>query len=678
MCGLAGEFLLNARGAIEIGRLVPMIASLEHRGPDEWGYYVDPARRLALLHSRLSIVDVASGRQPLCNEDASVWVVLNGEIYGFADLREDLARRGHCFRTRTDTEVVVHLYEEYGDDFLQHLRGEFAFALYDRNAALLYLVRDRFGIKPLYYSEAGNSLIFGSEAKAILRHPDINARPDRMTLYRLLNGIFTPADTIFEQIKQVEPGCYLKVSKGTIRRTRYWDVNFPRSAESDLTNYPEEELVEEFHRLFTDAVRLRLHGDVEVGTYLSGGIDSAAVAMTAAQLSGRPVKAFTIGFENADYDETRPAADVARAHGLDHHIVSVGAGDLLPHFARSLWHSEIPVFNCHGTAKMLLSQLAARQVKVVLTGEGSDEILAGYVFYRHKLLLEALREDPKDRGARAALDRLLASGVPDGVIPRRSLPDYDAVVRMFGAYPYSALRARVIGKFLAPFLDRGFRAEVRDIDPLADLAAAFDEPCLAGLSKLSAGQYMTIRTDLPNYNLNYLGDRQEMASSIEGRLPFLDHVLTEFCCRLPASMLIDAERTKVILRRAMAELLPESAQTAKKGFLAPSRECLALDEGMADAYFDPARVRKVGIFNPRVLSLLRSDVSRLLPGSRWRRMRESLLTMALSVHMLHDLFFDGLDVSASRYARSALDYSLEVGAVSFPEDMEHVTPSTPS
>ncbi len=674
MCGIAGEFLPAAHGAIDIGRIVPMIGVLEHRGPDEWGYYVNPSRRVALLHARLSIVDLAGGRQPLCNEDGSVWVTANGEIYGFTDLTRDLVRRGHRFRTRTDTEVIVHLYEEYGEEFVHHLRGEFAFALYDRRKAALYLVRDRFGIKPLYYMQTGNTLIFASEAKAILRHPDTDARPDRRTLYRFFSGVSTPADTMFVGIKQVEAGCYIKVVNGNVRRTRYWEVNFPRSGKSDLAGCTEQELIEEFRRLFVEAIRLRLHGDVEVGTYLSGGIDSAAITVTAAQLSAHPVKAFTIGFENTDYDESQRARNISREHGLDHQIVSVGPAGLAPHFARSLWHSEMPVFNAHGTAKMLLSDLASKQVKVVLTGEGSDEILAGYVFYRHKLLLEALREDPKDREARAALDRLLGSGVPDGIIPSRSLPDYDGVVRMFGAYPYSALRARMAGKYLAPLLDRGFRHEMRGVDPLADLAAAFDGPALSGLTPLTAAQYMTIRNDLPNYNLNYLGDRQEMVNSIEGRLPFLDHVLAEFCCRLPASMVIDGEQTKMILRRTMAESLPESARTPKKGFLAPSRECLGLDKGnpMVDAYFESSHVREVGIFNPRVLTLLRSDASRLLGGTRWQRMREGLLTIALSVHMLHDLFFDGFDDNARRYARNGLDYSLDVGRISF-EDMENVT-----
>ncbi|MFQ5549559.1 MAG: asparagine synthase (glutamine-hydrolyzing) [Woeseia sp.] len=664
MCGIAGEFLLEGRGAIEIGRIVPMIAALEHRGPDEWGYYVDPSRRGALLHTRLSIVDLAGGRQPLCNEDGSVWVICNGEIYGFADLARDLAKRGHRFRTRTDTEVIVHLYEEYGDDFVRYLRGEFAFALYDRRKLALYLGRDRFGIKPLYYMQTDNSVIFASEAKAILRHPDTDVRPDRRTFYRFLSGVLTPTDTIFHGIKQVEAGCYLKVANGIIRRIRYWDLNFPRSGEPDLAGCAEQELIEEFHRLFVEAVRLRLHGDVEVGTYLSGGIDSAAVTVTAAQLSGHPVKAFSIGFKNADYDETRGAAALAREHGLDHQIVPVGPGDLAPHFARSLWHSEMPVFNAHGTAKMLLSELASKQVKVVLSGEGSDEILAGYAIYRHMLLLEAVRNDPKDREARAALNRFLRTdGILDGVIRSRLLPDYDTVVKMFGAYPYSALRSRIARKYLAPVLDGGFREEMHGDDALADVAAAFDGPGLSGLTPLTASQYTTIRTDLPNYNLNYLGDRQEMVNSIEGRLPFLDHVLADFCCRLPVSMVIDGEHTKVILRRAMAASLPESAATPKKAFLAPSQECLALGVGnpIVDAHFEPDRVRKIGMFNPRVLSLLRRD-ARIMPhGSHWRGVWENLLTTALSIHMLHDLFFNGFHDNARHYAQSALDYSLDVG-----------------
>jgi asparagine synthase (glutamine-hydrolysing) len=311
----------------------------------------------------------------------------------------------------------------------------------DQRNEVLYLVRDRFGIKPLFYSRLTDSLVFGPEIKAILGHGKVRARLDHVNLFYMLQGLLLPEATCFENIRTVEPGCMLRISRSGVTRRRYWDL--PLGGEVTPAN--DEEAIEEFRRLFDEAVRLRLHGDVEVGAYVSGGLDSTAVASTAAEFSGRRVKAFTVEFEDKKLNEGQVAAEFAQAQGFEHHTVRIGPGDLAPHFERSLWHSEMAVSNSHGAAKVILSGLARHHVKVVLTGEGADEALAGYNVFQHIALLEDVRTHPKDRGRRAALDALLGkerSGIAllnSGILPIRALPEYDRIVGLFGAYPTPSL-----------------------------------------------------------------------------------------------------------------------------------------------------------------------------------------------------------------------------------------------
>ncbi len=669
MCGIAGEYRLEPDGGIRVEPLIPMIAALEHRGPDEWGWNVDPGNRAALLHARLSIVDLQGGRQPLSTPDGDIWVTFNGEIYDFQRLRRELEDRGHRFLTRTDTEVIVHLYAAYGEDFVHHLRGEFAFALHDRRRERFYLVRDRFGIKPLYYAEAGGGLVFGSEAKAVLCHPALTPTLDRRYLYHYLCGVIAPAGTMFDGVRQVEPGCYLKVDGGAVTRHRYWDIDFSEPTDPALRDADDAELIEEFRRLFDEAVRLRLHGDVEVGTYLSGGIDSASVSLKAAEHSSHRVKAYSISFTDAAYDERRQAEETAARADLDHRVVELGQGSLAPHLARSLWHSEMPVINVHGTAKFLLSDLACREVKVVLTGEGSDELLAGYAFYRHHQLLERRRSAPADAGLRDELRRFLSEdGVVGGVIQAEDFIDDAQVRALFGAYPYAALRSRAVAGRVQRVLARGLKAEMRGVDVLESLARQLPRADLGVFPAMAASRYVTIKTDLANYNLNYLGDRQEMANSVEGRLPFLDHVLAEFCAGLPERLTMDGSTSKAVLRRAMADQLPQAAATAKKPFMAPSAENVGLFAGHPDIapYLRADRARRAGIFDPLMLTLLRHAVRFLPPGTQQRGLLEALLIVALSVHVLHDLFVERFEDSLRRFARGRLDFDPRAGRVEVP------------
>ena len=310
MCGIAGEFAFEREQVT--AAVSRMIAALRHRGPDSSGHYISPAKNVLLVNTRLAIVDVGDGTQPLTNEDGAVWITFNGEIYGFAALARQLERRGHRLRTRCDTEVIVHLYEEHGEAFVEHLRGEFAFALYDQRHHTLWLGRDRFGVKPLYYALSPKSLLFGSEIKAIFSNPVIKRALNPSFIYSYLHGLLPPDETAFVGVRQVEPGCLLRVTAAGVEPRRYWQPRFtatPAAADAPVTD---RESVEEFRRLFADAVDLRLQGDQDPGVYLSGGLDSTAVATQAARLSSRPVKAFTVAFSDPDYDESARAAATGR------------------------------------------------------------------------------------------------------------------------------------------------------------------------------------------------------------------------------------------------------------------------------------------------------------------------------------------------------------------------------
>ena len=650
MCGIAGEFAFEREQVtVDAGR---MMAALRHRGPDSNGHYLSPARNVLLVNTRLAIVDVGGGTQPLTNEDGSVQITFNGEIYGFAALARQLESRGHRLRTRCDTEVIVHLYEEYGEAFVEHLRGEFAFALYDRRQHTLWLGRDRFGVKPLYYALSPRSLLFGSEIKAIFSSPVIKRELNPSFIYSYLHGLLPPDETAFLGVRQVEPGCLLRVTAAGVEPRRYWQPRFAERPEAADSKVAVRESVEEFRRLFDEAVDLRLQGDQEPGVYLSGGLDSRAVATQAARLSSRPMKAFTVAFDDPDFDESAGAAATAQQHGLDHHVVTIPAAGLTSHFVRSLWHCEMPVVNGHGAAKLLLSGLASQQVKSVLTGEGADELLAGYDLFRHQALIESVRREPRNPALRAQMRRFLGSvDLLSGTVRTKDYAEYDRVVELFGAYPYPALRALKLGRWIRALLSRECIRSIGDLDPLEQLAARWSSRRLAGDDPLSTTQDFLFRTQLPSYILNCLGDRMEMANSVEGRVPFLDHKLAEFAFGLPRSLKVRDGQGKVLLREALGQSHP-AYRVAKKAFLSPAAT-LDLRNGKSPLarYLDRRVIEECGIFNPARLRTLKHVQPLLRKGSNSRVRCEGLLTFAISVHALHELFCTNFRGSMQRFER---------------------------
>ncbi|HJT19240.1 MAG TPA: asparagine synthase (glutamine-hydrolyzing), partial [Nitrospira sp.] len=528
MCGIAGIVAQRNR-PIAVEELRAMCAAMVQRGPDDEGTFLGNGAGLAMR--RLSIIDLETGHQPVANEDGSVWVVLNGEIYNYQTLRHELERRGHRFATGTDTEVIVHLYEDRGDDCVQALRGMFAFALWDERRRRLLLARDRIGIKPLYYGVASGRLLFASELKALLQLPDVERRLDWNALAHLLAYGTTPSDeSIVEGIHKLEPGHRLRMEPGRDPVVeRYWELRFRPDARRT-----EQETIEELRAKLRESIRYHLVSDVPVGAFLSGGIDSSSVVASMAMETPNRIKTFSIGFHEQEYDELPYARLIARRFGTDHHelILEPDAVDVLDHFA---WDLDEPFGDPSAIPTYLVSRLASRDVKVVLSGDGGDELFGGY----DKYVVEA-----RDRPARflpGAIRTLLAR-VSD------TLPE-DAKGKDFLRYLSQPDGERYL------YASTLFRAEHRSglLTGAARDAVAAAQPERSRLDRLAgpAGHWLSVLQDLDFRHYLPLDiltkvDRMSMAHSLEARVPLLDHVFVEFAATIPADWKLHRGKTKYI------------------------------------------------------------------------------------------------------------------------------------
>jgi|RhiMetdeSRZDD1v2_1073273.scaffolds.fasta_scaffold154644_2 asparagine synthase (glutamine-hydrolysing) len=554
MCGITGFFVDSVRGHHrEI--LDRMIESLRHRGPDEDGSYVD--EHAAVGARRLSIIDVATGRQPVCNEDRTVWAVQNGEIYNFKSLRADLERRGHRFRTASDSEVLVHAYEEWADDCVSHLDGMFALALWDRAKRSLLLARDRMGEKPLYYYAGPETFVFGSELRALLEHPSVPRQLSFESLSRYLAFEYVPAPhSMLAGIMKLAPGHVLTVCPGGKPHVaRYWDLSFAPEQAVD-----EHEWAERLIAQLEMSVRRRLVADVPVGMFLSGGIDSSSIVAMAAASTPRPLKTFTLGFAEPSYDERRFARTISRRFGTDHEeVVLTGdeVGLLLENVGGLL---DEPLVDSSFLPIYVLSRLARRSVGVVLSGDGGDELFCGYPtflagravewFYRFPRWAQRLatamvrRWPPSSRyGSAEFLLKQFVRGLPHPPAVRTQL--------LLGGMPIQEQRA---------LLAAGVRAACAQLDPYDDLASLDNSPALSPIDRLI---YQHCKFYLADQNLAVV-DRASMASGLEVRAPFLDHAVVELSGRIPPNLKMRGWRTKYILKRALHGIVPDSILGRRK------------------------------------------------------------------------------------------------------------------
>lgn len=566
-----------------------MCAAMVHRGPNDEGYHLGTGAGLGMR--RLSIIDLDSGHQPVGNEDGSVWTVFNGEIYNFKELRGELERQGHSFSTRTDTETIVHLYEEHGTRCVEKLRGMFAFAVWDENRRQLLLARDRLGIKPLYYAEIGGRLLFASEVKALLRLPEVDARLNWQAVAHLFTFLCTPAtDSIIQGVRKLEPGHLLVASPGRpVRISRYWDLHF----EPDYGR-SEADFVERLRELLEESVRLHLVSDVPVGAFLSGGIDSSSIVATMARLASGPVKTFSIGFTEGDCNELDHARRIADVFATDHHELILQP-DVLGVLEDLAWHLDEPFGDSSAIPTYMVSKLAAEHVKVVLSGDGGDELFAGY----DKYLVEG--KERKYRFLPAPARRVLrAMGtmIPEGIRGRNFLRH----ISLAGGQRY--LDASTL--FRREQQRKLFRPEVfawlSSYDPWQQAAEFLAR---ANGNWLSALQYLDIQSYLPLDILTKV-DRMSMAHSIETRVPLLDHKLVEFAATIPPELKLRTGTTKYVFKRALRGVLPpEILARPKHGFAVPLGHWFRgqLSHVIRELLLSDTSKRR-GIFNPDYIETL--------------------------------------------------------------------------
>ncbi len=582
-----------------------MLQVIAHRGPDGSGTHLSGP--VGLGHRRLSIIDLSNcGAQPMSNEDGTIWITFNGEIYNYLELRADLIRRGHVFRSTTDTEVIVHLYEEHGADCLQHLRGMFAFAIWDQGRQRLFVARDRVGIKPLYYCQTPKAVWFASELKSILVDPAVSREICQPAIQRFLS-FYYPAgeDTLFRSIKKLSPGHYLTVEHGQVTVTRYWDLKFTE----ERWKKPFTEVVEELRDLLGSTVKDHMMADVPVGVLLSGGMDSSAVLNFAVQGTQKKVQTFTVGFDGDQVVDERPYARLAAQHfGTEHHDLSISAADFWEFLPAYVWHMEEPVCEPPAVALYYVSKFARQHVKVLLSGEGGDEAFAGYPNYPNMLRLEHIGATmgplARPAGVISALaGRLLGEGR----------------MHRYGAVLGNSFADHYFSRTSGPTFY--FNRQARDLftpDFLENTRSANSAGFVGGLMQTVKNQpllnqmlYVDTKTWLPD-DLLIKADKMTMANSLELRVPLLDHKVLEFAASLPPEYKVGEKQTKRVLKAAFAKALPpEILKRKKAGFPVPYNSWLrnGLSESVHDMLLS-GRARGRGYFKTKqVEQLLQSNKS---------------------------------------------------------------------
>ena len=567
MCGIVAA--VSRQGGVSANALERSARRLQHRGPDAQHVWVDEHGRAGLAHARLSIIDLTTGDQPIANENKRLHVVANGEFYDFERIRCKLEKQGHVFRTRSDSEIALHLFEEQGARSVHALRGEFAFAIWDDRDQILFAARDRFGIKPLYYTVHDGNFYLASEVKAFV-DLGVPLAWDRDTLYDIHFVTHAPDRSLFKGIYQVPPGSYLVTDGEQIRIVQYWDWDYPRADDSPLGGDPREH-VERFAHEFEQAVKLRLRADVPVACYLSGGIDSCSVLGVASKLSAQPLRAYTLSFDHADYDEGAIAEAQSKLSGAEFRRIDIRSEHTADHFSDALYHAERPFANAHVVAKYLLSRAVRDDgIKVVMTGEGSDEILAGYPHFRRDAVLYGRNLDAETR--QKLLGQLeQANRVSSGLLMPDPGAKIESVRRAMGFVPSQLETWSQIGGGLLAVTSDDFRCSYADRDTYRLLMNSMDvERQLAGRDVVNQSLYVWSKTMLPNYILSNLGDRMEMAHSVEGRLPFLDHHVVEAVAKMPVSMKINGMTEKWVLREAARPVITDTVYKRQKHpFMSP-------------------------------------------------------------------------------------------------------------
>jgi len=551
MCGIAGIFNLYRDN---------------HRGPDGFGFFKD--KRAGLAHARLSIIDLEGGWQPIHNEDKTIWITFNGEVFNYIELRETLISKGHRFYTKSDTEVIIHLYEEHGVDCLKYLNGQFAFAVWDKKNDKFFVARDRVGIRPLFYTFVNGSMLFASEIKSLFTDSRVKREIDPFALDQIFTFWMTISPrTAFKDVQELPPGHYMVFEKGDCKIEKYWDLDFT----PERNEKSEEEYAEELKDLLIDSTRLRLRADVSVGAYLSGGLDSSVITALIKKYTNNPLRTFSVAFHDEVYDESKYQQEMIEHLNTDHSVIKCSYSDIGKAFPDIIWHAETPILRTAPAPLYMLSKLVRDNgYKVVLTGEGADEILAGYDIFKEAKVRKFLGRNPDSKFRPLILKRLYPYLKNS---PTKSLQYSKAFFGVntndySGRYYSHIPRWDLTSKSKLFFSDH-MKEELNGYNNIDDLSVLLSND-IDSFDYLSKSQYLEIKTLLSSYLLSSQGDRMAMGNSVEGRFPFLDHRVIEFCCKLPPNLRMQTLTEKYILKKSMKGLLPESiTKRTKQPYMAP-------------------------------------------------------------------------------------------------------------
>lgn len=663
MCGITGFWSIQPLADAAEGHLTQMTQRLYHRGPDGYGYHTDKDRGLAMGHARLSIIDLETGHQPLFSQDKKQVLTVNGEFYDYKRIRTRLRLDGARFETKSDSEIALPLYERKGLDFIDQLRGEFAFVLYDETQDRMILARDRFGIKPLffYFNPARDFLAYGSEIKAIFAYPEVPRVFSPTGLVHQVMHTMVPGSSAFHEIYALKPGHMLIVDRKrdrfSFREVKYWDLDFPEEGARN-PEIPAEDHIVKVQETLTEAVALRLEADVPVGCYLSGGIDSCSMLGLAASMQQSPVKAFTISFDHAAYDEAAIASEMAEAVGADQELLNLKAGDLYgENYLRTLWHAERTFYNTLGVAKWCMSHRVREcGYKVVVTGEGSDELFGGYPMFKRDMLRYGHQgKNPEEIASYQALMEKNNALFKGAILSEEPL-SHPAFERICGFTPaWIQPWMQTLG-VVRPLLNEELLNHVKNYDPVAAIAESFDYEQIRNRHFLDIAQYTWSKTMLECQILNWGGDRVDMANSMESRPAFLDHYVAEAAVKIPPHFRIHGNIEKWVLREAMQAILPEVLyQREKFAFMAPPGHTdptkKAALEHLFDQFLRKEHIAEANVFDPgRMETFLAEYRQDKDPVSLTRK--DAILNHILGIQILYKQFIrnEVTDFSAEAFA----------------------------
>lgn len=637
MCGIAGIINIGHNKPISSEILRSMVSNQQHRGPDETGAYLDDT--VGLAHARLSIIDLRDGTQPIHNEDKTLWIIYNGEVFNYPELRQELIRCGHKFYTTSDTEVILHLYEEKGIDCLNDLNGQYAFAIWNSNNKTLLLARDRVGILPLHYTIQNQRLYFASEIKSIFANKEI----DRSFDYESLDQIFTywttlPGKTVFNNVKELPPAHYMLISQNEIKTDRYWKLNFPGN--NKTVNKKTDDLVDEISETLLDSVRIRLRADVPVGTYLSGGIDSSALTETVKKNFNNELKSFGIRFENKDYDEGRFQNEMVEFLKVNHSEIIATNDAIGSNLEKVLWHTEKPLLRTGPIPLYILSGFVNESgYKVVLTGEGADEIFGGYDIFKETKIRNFWAKDPDSRLRPLLLGRLYPYIFKDDRLKQTLIAFFkNGIDNPNDPFFSHNIRWKNTSK-IKNFFSEHLKDSTKDYDSYSELTKLLPEKFFEW-DAVTKSQFLESMIFLSNYLLSSQGDRVAMAHSLELRVPYLDHRLIELLSKVNSEIKINGLNEKYLLKQVFKNRLPSNIlKRWKNPYRAPIHKALlSKNLNLVKDYCSEDALNKTGIFDPVKVQKLIKKLENLDKAGEFDEMA---LVGIISTQLIHKNFIEG-------------------------------------